>query len=446
MMSAGRQSNPSLRWRLSWQLSLVITAVIAVVIVGLSAYATMVLSPNIAMEQAVKSAVAEAIERDREGDLRLKETPALRSLIARNDGLWFVVATTDGDSVSHGTVPENYAAVAPLVHLFHSADIRGASGVREIASIEDVETPIGDVRILFGGTAGKGWPVLAILAEAYPIYLSLLAIALPAIFLAVPRIVGRAIARVSDVADMASQIELQQRGDRLPVAGIPKEVAPLVVAFNGALERIENEFGKRQRFLIDAAHELRTPIAIMQTRIEGLSEGPERTRLLDDVARLADMAEQLLDFERGGQTIDLAETVDLVDIARIAVADLAPLAIAAGYEISFHGDAMCVERKGDGAALRRAIGNLIRNAIEHGGGHGAITVSALADGEISVSDEGPGIPADHQDLVFEPFYRVVPNSRGAGLGLSLVKQIVESHGGYVSIESSSSGTRVTMRL
>ena len=113
-MSAGRQSNPSLRWRLSWQLSLVITAVIAVVIVGLSAYATMVLSPNIAMEQAVKSAVAEAIERDREGDLRLKETPALRSLIARNDGLWFVVATTDGDSVSHGTVPENYAAVAPL--------------------------------------------------------------------------------------------------------------------------------------------------------------------------------------------------------------------------------------------------------------------------------------------------------------------------------------------
>lgn len=445
-MSAGRQSNPSLRWRLSWQLSLVITAVIATVIIGLCVYATMVLSPNVAMEQEVESAVAEAIERDRQGQLSLRETPALRLLIERNEGLWFVAATTDGASLSRGTVPATYAAIVPLVHLFHSADIRGASGVSEIASVEDVRTPIGEVRILFGGTAGKGWSVLAIFKEAYPIYLSLLAIALPAIFLAVPRIVGHALARVSDVADMASQIEPQRRGDRLPLAGIPKEVAPLVTAFNGALDRIENEFMKRQRFLVDAAHELRTPIAIVQTRIEGLSEGLERRRLLDDVARLADMAEQLLDFERGNQTVDLDETVDLIDIARMAVADLAPLAIAAGYEMSFHSNETRVERKGDNSTLRRAIDNLIRNAIDHGGGHGTITVSALADGAISVSDEGPGIPADHQEFVFEPFYRVVPNSRGAGLGLSLVKQIAEKHGGYASIESGSKGTKVTIRL
>ncbi|WP_107990113.1 sensor histidine kinase [Breoghania corrubedonensis] len=445
-MSAGRRSNPSLQWRLSWKLSLVITVVIAAVILGLSVYATMVLSPNIAMEQEVKSAVAGAIERNRQGQLALKQTPALRSLIERNEGLWFVAATTDGASLSHGTVPATYAAIVPLVHLFHSADIRGASGVSEIASVEDVATPIGEVRILFGGIAGKGWPVLTIFKEAYPIYLSLLAIALPAIFLAVPQIVGRAIARVSDVADMASQIEPEWRGDRLPVAGIPKEVAPLVIAFNGALDRIENEFRKRRRFLIDAAHELRTPIAIVQTRIEGMCEGQERRRLLEDVARLARMAEQLLDFERGSQTADLDETVDLIDIARAAVADLAPLAIAAGYEMSFHGDAMRVERKGDSSALRRAIDNLIRNAIDHGDGHGTITVSAVANGEVSVSDEGPGIPADHQELVFEPFYRVVPNSLGAGLGLSLVKQITEKHGGHVSIESGSNGAKVTMRL
>ena len=99
----------------------------------------------------------------------------------------------------------------------------------------------------------------------------------------------------------------------------------------------------------------RTPIAIVQTRIEGLSEGPERRRLLDDVARLADMAEQLLDFERGNQTIDLDETVDLVDIARTAVADLAPLAIAAGYEMSFHGEAECVEHSRDMTELRDAM-------------------------------------------------------------------------------------------
>ncbi|MEF9606146.1 hypothetical protein O4J55_29010, partial [Paracoccus sp. PXZ] len=146
-------------------------------------------------------------------------------------------------------------------------------------------------------------------------YASLLAVALPAIFIAVPRIVGRALGRISDVAEKAARIEPRQHGTRLPVDGIPKEVAPLVTAFNGALERLENEARKRQRFLIDAAHELRTPIAIMQTRIDGMPDGQERSRLLDDVARLADTAEQLLDFERNDQVTDVDGSVDLVEIA-----------------------------------------------------------------------------------------------------------------------------------
>ena len=105
-MRAGRQSNPSLRWRLSWQLSLVISVVIAGVILGLCVYGTMVLSPNVAMEQEVKSAVAGAIERDRHGTLALRETPALRLLMERNDRLWFVAATTDGASLSRATQRE----------------------------------------------------------------------------------------------------------------------------------------------------------------------------------------------------------------------------------------------------------------------------------------------------------------------------------------------------
>ena len=145
------------------------------------------------------------------------------------------------------------------------------------------------------------------------------------------------------------------------------------------------------------------------------------------------------------------QTVDLVDIARTAVADLAPLAIAAGYEISFHDEAESVGRKGDSSALRRAIGNLIRNAIEHGGGHGTITVSASADGEISVSDEGPGIAADHQELVFEPFYRI-ENSRsretgGTGLGLAIALDVVDSLNGRIELgDSTHGGLRVRVEL
>jgi len=446
MMGTFLSSNPSLWWRLSWQLSLVIGVVIGGVIVGLSVYGTMVMSPNIAMESAVKNAVAESIRRNGRGQLELEETLLLRTLMEENNRLWFVAATADGASISQGVIPPPYTAIAPVTYLIRAADIRGAEGVKEIASIDDVDTALGEVRVLFGGIAGKGSPLLALLGRAYLIYGSLLGMALPAIFIAVPWIVRRALSRISDVADKAAQIEPHRQGSRLPVEGIPSEVAPLVTAFNGTLERLEAEFRKRRRFLIDAAHELRTPIAIMQTRIDGMSDDRERERLLQDVARLADTAEQLLDFERHDQVIDLREDVDLVAVARTVVADFAPLAIAAGYEISFEDEPQVLLRKGNTIALTRAIGNLVRNAIDHGGGKGTIDVSVGASGTIIVSDEGPGIPIEHQELVFEPFYRVTPKSRGAGLGLSLVKQVVAKHGGHISIQSDARGTAVTIWL
>ncbi|MBB3463096.1 HAMP domain-containing sensor histidine kinase [Rhizobium sp. BK377] len=406
----------------------------------------MVLSPNVAIERQLRFAVAEAVVRDAQGHLQLRQTRQLQTLQEENAALWFVAATPDGASVSHGVVPAPYAALAPLAHLFHSADIRGAKGISEIASVEHVETGVGEVRVLFGGAAGHGWPALAIFKDAYPIYGSLFIFALPAIFLAVPRIVRHALLKVRDVAKKASEIEPRRHGVRLPVDQIPSEVAPLVVAFNGTLERLETEFHKRRRFLIDAAHELRTPIAIMQTRIDGMSDGPERSRLLGDVARLGETAEQLLDFERHDQAVDMDETVDLVDLARSVVADLAALALGSGYLISFESDVTSLQRKGNAPSLDRAIRNLIRNAIDHGNGKGMIEVVVSSSGEVTVADEGPGIALEHQELVFEPFYRVVPKSRGAGLGLSLVKQIAENHGGKVGIESGPSGTRVSIQL
>jgi signal transduction histidine kinase len=441
-----RDKNTSLRWKLSWQLSLVFTAVVAAVIIGLCVYGAMTLSPKIAMGRTIRPAIAEAVSLDAQGRLEIAETPRLAELKRQNLSLWYVVATTEGATQTFGSVPAPYGELVPVVHLFKEADIRGSVATAEIASIDTAVTAIGEVRILFGGDSGNHWPFLVILLATYPIYVPLLAIALPAVFFTVPRIVRRTLAGVSEVAQKASEIEPRQQGARLPTDGIPGEVAPLVAAFNGALERLENEFQKRQRFLIDAAHELRTPIAIMQTRIEGMSEGPDQRRLLDDVARLGGTAEQLLDFERNDQATDLHETVDLVDIARAVVADLAPLAIAAGYDISFQSAVEKVETQGSPSALPRAISNLVRNAIDHGGNAGMISVSVTADRQISVADQGRGIPPDQQDLVFEPFYRLAPRSKGAGLGLSLVKQIVTSHHGQVTIDSGSTGTKLTIHL
>lgn len=398
------------------------------------------------MEETVTSTISKAAALNEQNMLVLRDTADLESLKAQNPSLWFIVVTMDGNSVSHGDIQEIYVDLVRFVHLFDEADIRGSNADDEVATIERAKSAAGEIRILFGGVADKGSVVFALLAKVYPIYVSLLGVALPAIFLAVPNIVGSALRKISDVAANASRIDPRRHGDRLSVAGIPIEVAPLVIAFNGALDRLENEARKRQRFLIDAAHELRTPIAIMQTRIDGMPEGHERRRLLDDVARLGDTAEQLLDFERNDQAMDIDKPIDLVQIAHGVVAEVAPVAISAGYEISFHSDLQTLPRTGNEPALARAFTNLIRNAIDHGGGHGEIAISVTSTGLIRVSDEGPGIPAEHQELVFEPFYRVTPKSNGAGLGLSLVRQVVTNHGGSVLLDSGPNGTVVTISI
>jgi len=440
------KASRSLWWRLSWQLSLVFVAVVAAVIVGLCVYGAMILSPNVGIERKLTAALEESLKRDADGGLTITDGPRLRLLKADNEGLWFFAATSDGASATYGVIPTAYVGITPLVHLFNEADIRSSLATTEAASIDTAETRLGTIRVMYGGTSGKDSAFFAILTGTYPIYIPLLVIALPAIFLTVPRIVRRALAGLNGVVRKAAEIDPRQPGTRLPIEEVPKEVVPLIVAFNNVLERLEHQFQSRQRFLIDAAHELRTPIAIMQTRIEGMSEGRDRRRLLDDVARLGETAEQLLDFERSDQAEHQQKTVDLVEIARKVVADLAPLAIGAGYEISFASDTYTLERQGNSQALQRAITNLVRNAIDHGGNVGAISVSVSADAQIKVADEGPGIPAGHQEQIFEPFYRVTPRSKGAGLGLSLVKQIIMDHRGEVKINSGSNGTTFTIQL
>ncbi|MCZ7464647.1 HAMP domain-containing sensor histidine kinase [Rhizobium rhizogenes] len=443
-MKAPGKSNPSLWWQLSWQLSIVVSAMIAVVIVGLCVYGVMMVSPNIGIWNDLSSTIDESLSLDPQKGLVITEGPALRSLKAKNEELWFVASTLDGQSAAYGTVPAAYAELSRYVHLMVDADIRGGAGVNDVALSQSVETSLGTVRVMFGGTSHVRAMFLTLLLGTYPIYVPLLVVILPAVFFSVPRIVHQALAGLSSVVRKAPEIDPRRAGSKLPVEDVPREVVPLIVSFNSILERLEQQFRARQRFLIDAAHELRTPIAIMQTRIEGLPEGPERRRLMEDVARLGETAEQLLAVERNDQVHDRWETVDLVEIARTVVADLAPLALSAGYDISFDTQIARYEMQGNPFALPRAVNNIVRNAIDHGGNRGMIQVSVLANGEIAISDEGQGIAEDQQERIFEPFYRVTPRSTGAGLGLSLVKQIVADHNGRVRLESSAFGS--TFRL
>lgn len=162
-MRAANTSNPSLWWKLSWQLSLVFVAVIAAVIIGLCVYGAMILSPNVAVEDKISAVLAKAVERDPQGKFRLRDTSELRSLKEQNSGLWYVAATIDGASVSYGTVPAPYAELAHLAHLFQDADIRGSAGTNEIASVENVETAVGEVEFCLAASLTKAGPFLPFL-------------------------------------------------------------------------------------------------------------------------------------------------------------------------------------------------------------------------------------------------------------------------------------------
>ncbi|EGP56178.1 HAMP domain-containing sensor histidine kinase [Agrobacterium tumefaciens] len=444
-MRAQGKSNPSLWWQLSWQLSIVVAAMIAVVIIGLCIYGVTVVSPGIGLLDNLPATLDESLSLDPQKGLIITEGPALRALQAENQKLWFVASTLDGRAATYGNVPAVYAELSRYVHMMTDADIRGGTGISEVALAETIDTALGPIRVMFGGSSHVRASFLTLLVGTAPIYIPLLAVILPAVFFSVPRIVRRALAGLSSVVKKAPEIDPRQPGSKLPVEDVPREVVPLILSFNSILERLEEQFRARQRFLIDAAHELRTPIAIMQTRIEGLP-GPEQQRLMEDVARLGETAEQLLAFERNDQVNDRRETVDLVEIARTVVADLAPLAISAGYDISFETQVSHHEMQGNPFALPRAISNIVRNAIDHGGNRGMIHVAVLASGEIAISDEGQGIAEDQQERIFEPFYRVKPRSTGAGLGLSLVKQIIANHNGQIVLESTAFGSTFRLRF
>src|SRR5690606_6376855 len=116
--------------------------------------------------------------------------------------------------------------------------------------------------------------------------------------------------------------------------------------------------------------------------------------------------------------------VDLVRVAEQVAADLAPLVISSGYELSFNKDVASYPVLGDWSSLEHVVTNLVQNAVAHGGGSGAIAIRVERDGTLEVADEGPGVPVDERQKIFEPFYRVRPRDRGTGLGLSLVDDIV----------------------
>ena len=230
-------------------------------------------------------------------------------------------------------------------------------------------------------------------------------------------------------------------GVRLPAAALPLELAPLVGAVNMALERLERALDAQRRFAGEAAHALRTPLAVLTARIDALPAGAEHDALHGDADRLARLVAQMLAMSRlDGLPLDVSMPVDLRAVAAEAIAALAPLAVRRGVELELTGAESLTDVHGNAAALEMALANLIDNAIAHSPPGATVSVSLAAPADIRVGDRGPGVPAAERAAVFDRFHS--RRAGGAGLGLAIVAGVAAAHGGSAWVEPRDGGGAV----
>jgi two-component system sensor histidine kinase TctE len=281
---------------------------------------------------------------------------------------------------------------------------------------------------------------------------------------------------IKPLSELEERIRARKPDDLSPLddKAVPLEVAPLVQSVNDLLTRLKDSIATQKRFLADAAHQLKTPLAGLRMQAdlaqrEAFNEH-ELKQSLKQIGRSSMRAthtvNQLLALARaegGGQTLALAPC-DLARIVMDAVQDSLPRTIDRRFDLGYDGPApgaAGVQLDGNPTLLKELVRNLLDNAISYTPSSeespGVITARVLADpyGQalvLQVEDSGPGIPAAERELVFQPFYRALgTNVDGSGLGLPIVREIARQHNAEVTVEDarpghSPPGTRVTVRF
>ena len=270
---------------------------------------------------------------------------------------------------------------------------------------------------------------------------------------------GRALKPLRSFASQVEKVQLNNLADMKIDEDVLPEFKQLSRSFNQMLERLNNAFAAQRQFTGNAAHELRTPLALMQAQLELFSAEhpnmlPETAKFLtllrEQTERLTQMTRTLLEMSNL-QQVARNEKLQLAPMIEEIFTDLAPLSDKRGVTLTAEGDGIMT---GSDALIYRLLFNLTENAVKYNRPGGSVRVTVAKEPEkllIRVSDTGRGIPEEYQRSIFQPFFRVDKSrSReygGAGLGLSLVWEIAELHGGSVWVEKSSeNGTVIAVEL
>jgi two-component system, OmpR family, sensor histidine kinase TctE len=389
--------------------------------------------------------LARAATRDGAGDARLRLPERLASAYTASSDDIFAVRDNTG-RVLAASSPEFGERVAtwPLAKsepaYFHLTNL----GPFDYYGLSvELDSAVGPVSVWVARAAGSGALVHSLLQE----FIYDVAWVSP-LFMAATLAIGFLAIRsgfkpVENISRMAAAIGPEAISVRLPADNLPTEVKPLVNAVNRALDRLERGFAVQRQFTANAAHELRTPLAIVTGALESMKGNGELEKLRTDVARMNRLVEQLLRVARLDAIALEFEPVDLNEVASSVVAVMAPWAVAQQRTLAFVGAETPVRVDANAHAVADAIRNIVENAVTHSPPGGEVTVSLYPDARIAIADRGSGIPPQDRERIFERFWRGQgERAAGAGLGLSIVREIMRTHGGTVTVADNPGGGTV----
>lgn len=256
----------------------------------------------------------------------------------------------------------------------------------------------------------------------------------------------RALSPLKTLSDQVHQIGPAEASRRLSANQVPAEIAPLIEDVNKAFDRLEQGYKAQRDFSSNVAHEIRTPIAVLRSSIDRISDPTLRQTLSQDVGQLDRIFAQLIDLSRADAVLKSGfSDVDLHEIAVDVATDLAPVTLRSGRSLSVIGpEHVCVT--GNAGLLAIAMSNVTRNALQYTPPHMEVEIEILSDPSgWRVLDRGPGVPDTLKEGLFERFNRgdqTNSNSEGSGIGLAIVKSVAESHDATLSIRDRDGGGSV----
>ncbi|HEY1798199.1 MAG TPA: ATP-binding protein [Stellaceae bacterium] len=392
-------------------------------------------------EQAAE--LVRAISRGADGKLHVHLPPRLEDLyspdyarysyaVGEADGHVLLASFPNKHSVTRTTPPMDQ--VVPFTGWYNGVQIFGISMPVEIAGEKlwiQVSQDLAHRDVLIDDIVNDFFSRVGWITA--PIFLLLLAIDVV--------IIRRTIRPIVGASALAQRIGPSSTDLRLPEAGMPREVLPLVRAVNQALDRLEEGFRNQRAFTADAAHELRTPLAILRTQIDMIRDRDLAQSLRADVENMSRLVNQLLEIaELETVEIDPGETADLVAVSTEIAGFLAPLALSRYRTVAVSGTQGPVLVHGNADTIGRAVRNLVENALAHTPAGTVVEISVEPEGVLRVSDSGPGVPPADREYIFRRFWRRDRRGTGSsGLGLAIVSEIARMYGATVSVGDNPDG-------